>query len=364
MFTTADAVTDSVTYAGIIHLEGRTEERALKVVPSSREGKDLYFRHGNNAFTRSWYHCINGTMGKNGCMWIIDDDTSLLVWSYDLTPEEGEITAYVTGIDQVKDFIPEGTGSEAVSIGYITLSGEEYDLPSFEEVKEIVGVDSSIPEPSYVPLKGSATLSPISTHAPTSTPTQVVTQTPSQVPTQTPTLTQEPTQIPATTKKPTPVPTTTQKPTQLPTITEKPSQVPTVTKKPTQAPAKVQKPAPTSKPTPTKKSIVKKTKATIYTNNKLSVNAVLKNGTLTWKKGMKKAKTFKKVKCFGIVEKSKNCYFMDKKKGAVWQLSYKTGKKKRFIKKSAKKFVYKKKDKNMYLVGIRTASKQFNMKKK
>lgn len=292
---TADAIIDNIIYTGIIHLEDRSEEIALKVVPSKYEGVDLYFKHGD--FTRSWYHCIDGGIATNGCVWILDAYPVLIV-SYSLYPEEGGIDAIYR--ENVESLIFEGSGSQAVVVGYKTLSGEEYPLPDFEEVKRIVEVESSMSEPSYVPLSNS-----------TSTPTP----------------------MPAPTPTPAPIPTQTPNPTKKPIV---------------------------KNPKAVQKITTSKTKTTIYSNGKLISKLVLKNGTLTWKKGTKKAKTYKNVKCVGTVEKSKDFYFMNKKKDVVWQVSFKTGKKKRFVRKGAKKFIYKR----GYLVQIKTKSKKLDMRNK
>lgn len=62
-------------------------------------------------------------------------------------PNALEPKGYLTNIES---FIFEGTGTAAVIVGYKSLSGDIYPLPSFSEMKKIGGYDSPI-KPRYIP---------------------------------------------------------------------------------------------------------------------------------------------------------------------------------------------------------------------
>lgn len=61
-------------------------------------------------------------------------------------------------LQNVDSLVYKGEGREAVVVGYKDTSGEPHPLLSFEEMREIDGSGSIVPEPSYVP----ETLSPSS----------------------------------------------------------------------------------------------------------------------------------------------------------------------------------------------------------
>jgi len=53
---------------------------------------------------------------------------------------------------QFEEFKYEGSGTKRILVGYKTHTGEEYPLPTFQEMCFMMGVEEgSIPEPKYIP---------------------------------------------------------------------------------------------------------------------------------------------------------------------------------------------------------------------
>lgn len=275
----ADISTEQVTdiFSGSVN----GVERTL-VSTSTDSGIKIYLKVGDADFNEICDFGTQAIVNENGIIWIIQDNVyhTLMCWSYDFDPKMNPVS--FTGYDSnVESFIVKGSGTQTVGVGYKTFSGEIKSFPSFNDMKEIMDADSSIPELHYIPSSKTPIL-------PTVTPIPVVTE-------------------PAMLSTPTPVPTI----------------EPTVAPKSTTAP---------------KLSIKRsKTTSTIYEGKKVVSKATLKKGTLTWKRWVEKTKryktkTYKGVKSSALILKSKNLVYLSKK-GVVDIRSYKTGKRiKRFKK--------------------------------
>ena len=121
------------------------------------------------------FDLVTAGLDKYGCVQVLTKDNMVYWWSYDLSPNLSnrgcivvpntlEPNGYLTDIES---FVFEGTGSAAVIVGYKSLSGQTYPLPSFERMKKIGGFDSPL-EPQYVPKELST---PSASRMPTQTPT-------------------------------------------------------------------------------------------------------------------------------------------------------------------------------------------------
>lgn len=282
---------------------------------------------------------------KYGSIWALDDENILCWWNYDLCsdrtfyviprPTSTDPKAYV---DDVESIIVEGSGTKAIVVGYRTFSGEEYSLLSFEEMKALINPDSSVPEPSYVP-KGEAPVTPTSTPLPpTTSPTipnpespSVETSAPPTSPSQAPSVSSSSTSAPSNTSVINP-----------PSVTAQPTVTPKVSKK-------------LDIKTSKKKG---KITCSLREGNKTVIQYALKKGNLTWKVGKKKGSA-KGVKYAGFIKKSRNLYYGDKK-GRVYTISSKNGKKKLIIKKGAKKPIYSGK----FVAKVKTASGSINISNK
>lgn len=245
---------------------------------------------------------------KYGTVWNINrHDSSIRWWNYDLSPTfdiirfntvpdstSTDSSAYVKGVESL---VFEGSGSQAVVVGYKTFSGKTYPLITFDEMKTYLGI-------SDVPVQ------------PTPTPTA-----PSVV---------EPTPTPAgpSVVNPTPTPV-------VPSVVN-PTPTPTVS-------------------ISTKISLKKSAGySCLYKGNTVVSKFKIKKSVLTWQ-GNGKTKTFKGVKKAGFIKKSNNLIFMTKK-GQVYTLSP-NGKKKTILKRGAKKLILKDK----FVVKVQTGKKNINV---
>lgn len=248
-----------------------------------------------------------------GAVWILDTYDSTIYWfSHELTPISNndnislytipnlDPTDFAGFVHDVESFDFDDSGT--IVIGYKTLSGEVYPLPSFEEMKEIAGIEESIPEPHYIP-KGM--------EADTPNPS-------------------------------TPTPDTSASVTQVPVA---------------DTPAKT----PTPKVSSKKVAIKTEKKAKVlYEGDEFIGQYTLKKGNLTWKGSKKKGKATG-VKYAGFIKKSKNLVYITKQ-GKAYTVSFKTGKKKLIVKKKkkAKKLIYSGK----FVTKIKTASGKVNVSNK
>lgn len=297
---------------------------------------------------------LDSGIDKYGTVQILCEDKTVFWWSYDLNPSKFHYNAVPNPhvpegyMCDIKSFVFEGSGEQAIIVGYETVSGKIYPLPSFDEMKEAAGFDNPI-QPSYVtggtqipgtPLPSTSTPSPMITATPVASVSPI--QTPSastSTPMATVTPTEKPTQVPAT---PTPVPAVSAPPTQAPpALTLTPSTPVTVPETPS-APLISADPNVVPTVTPANKKLVieksKKKGATIRClceGDKVVIEYSLKKGKLNWKAGKRKG-TMKNVKYVVFIKKSRNLYVGDKK-GRGYIISSKTGKKKLIIKKGAKK---------------------------
>lgn len=272
------------TYHGYVNGVERTI-----VLTSDTFGLNTYLKIGEGDFQSIASFSKDSVPDRYCANWILNE-TVLGFWSYDLTPDFDSIVFTLYRSDVASIITLEEPENFIIAVGYKTLSGETYPLPTFDDMKFIQGVDTSIPAPFYA-------------STPDATP----------IPTQTPEL-----------SSPTPIPVVTE-----PAVLSTPTPVPTV--EPTVAPKSNSTTAP-------KLSIKRsKTTSTIYEGKKVVSKATLKKGTLTWKRWVEKTKryktqTYKGVKSSALILKSKNLVYLSKK-GVVDIRSYKTGKRiKRFKK--------------------------------
>lgn len=344
MPTTAKAKIDSETlvktpYTGFVN----GIERKLIVTKTESNVFRLYFQVGEEEPKLVFADFLDAGVDKYGTIWVIESvEKSILGWNYDLSPnnrwfdtipDPNDPRGYVHDVDSL-DF--EGTGSDAVLVGYKTASGEKSPLLTFEELKAIVDPSSTIPEPSYVPIL---------TPEPTSTPTLAP---PTSVP-PTPTPIVTPTEKPS--ESATPTATSTSKPMPSPLLAP-PTQAPSVSSLPTSASSNssvVTNPPnvavqPTATPKVSKKLVIKTSKKkgrttnSLFEGNKKVIEYTSFKGKLNWKVGKKRGNA-KGVKYVGFIKKSKNLYYGDKK-GRGYIVSSKNGKRKLIIKKGAKKPIY------------------------
>lgn len=266
-----------------------------------------------------------------GTCWVYDndhydeneDDYVLRWWNYDLLPDTPvfEVIPRISSddlygyVNDVESLIFDSDNK--FIIGYRTLSGEAYAIPTPEDMETILTETDRYKYPQPKPL----------TNIPSPNPTAKPSVSPA------PTPTKE-----ATPATPTPVPTAT------PTNTEKP----------------VVTPKPTVSPQSTAASKVSLKKQSGYNclsvGNKVVSKYKLKKGVLTWK-GTKSLK-IKQVKQAGFIKKSKNLIYITKK-GKAYTISQK-GKKKTILKKGAKKLIFK----NGYVTKVKKKSGYTNVANK
>lgn len=336
------------TYTGFV--DG--VERTLTLRKSTANVITPYLEIGDGGpfYAYSGDDIVIAGLDKYGTVQVLCTDNVPYWWSYDLNPDftqrvynvvpnSNDPEGYMHDIVSF-DFV--GTGDNKIIVGYKTTSGETLPLPSFSEMKEVAGSDSPI-EPSYIPKGGTPvppTASPIipnpeSPSVETSEPPTVV------PPTQTPSVSESPILT-----TPIPAPSTS---TSVPIISTDP---PSVTVQPTVTPK-------VSKKLDIKTSKKKgKITCSLREGNKTVIQYALKKGNLTWKVGKKKGSA-KGVKYAGFIKKSRNLYYGDKK-GRVYTISSKNGKKKLIIKKGAKKPIYSGK----FVAKVKTASGSINISNK
>ena len=137
-------------------------------------------------------------------------------------------------------------------------------------------------------------------------------------------------------------PLTTDKPSENPTATSKPPANPTATSKPSAKPKATSKPSESKKPVANSSSkkdnklYVKKN--SLYKGKRLLSKHSLKKGVLIYIRTGKKALKYKSVKSAWYIEKSQNLLYTTKK-GALYRVSRKSGKKKCLMKKGVKKVI-------------------------
>ncbi len=345
------------TYTGFV--DG--VERTLVLTKNASDKFTPYLKIGdwdNFIYASTNSTILDAGLDKYGTVQILCTDKMPYWWSYDLTPdytrkEYNVVPNPSDPIGYMHDIVSfdfEGTGEDAIIVGYKSVSGETYPLPSFAEMKEVAGSDSPI-EPSYVTTQGTpeSPTPPTSTPVPP-TPTIPRPESPS-IETSAPPTVAPPTQIPPISGSPTlvtPIPTPLTS-TLVPIIGTYP---PSVTVQPTATP-KVSKKL--SIKTSKKKG---KTTSSLCEGNKTVIEYTLKKGNLTWKVGKKKGNA-KGVKYAGFIKNSKNLFFMDKK-GKGFTVSSKNGKKKLIINKGAKK----PSSSGGFVVKVMTASGPFHLSNK
>lgn len=249
-----------------------------------------------------YFPVLDAGFDKDGTVWIIDYNTSIAFYSYDLFGFENISFFYITQGDDFSEItdldslVFETSENQKYVTGYKTISGENYPTLTLDEIKNRFGISD---EPTPPP----ATPTPGSTITPTPTPPQDPTPTP---PSKTDTTTQNQ-----------------QNTVKQPTVTQNSS---------------------------SKISIKKSSGYTcLSVGNKVVSKYKLKKGVLTWK-GAKKSKKVKQVKQVGFIKKSKNLVYITKK-GKAYTISQK-GKKKTIVKKNAKKLIFK----NGYVTKIKKKS--------
>ena len=231
-------------------------------------------------------------------------------WNYDFMPDSYFFNPIprVTSeglyecVDDIESLILDSDNN--FIIGYKTFSGEEYAIPTPEDMKKILSTDNYLEYPQPRPLKDST---------------------------------------------PTPSPTT---PAATPNSTTPP--VPTVS--PVVTPPTTSTPAVTPKTTVTPKVSVKKKGGynCLSLGSKITSKYKLTKGKLTWK-GSSKSKKYSGIKSAAFIEKSGNLVFLTKK-GKVYTLSSK-GTKKCIVKKNGKKLILK----NKFAVKVKVGKKFINI---
>lgn len=295
------------TYTGSVN----GVERTFIITDMGHGTIGIYVKIGYMDPEGIWNGNLDGGPGSYGEVWIFDKDYNIIYWlSHDLTPIPDTDTLYTIPNPDSTDFIDyvhdvdslifEGSGSQAIVVGYKTLSGKEYPLPSFDELKAIAAPGSSVPEPHYIP-KG------MEPDTPTPTPSTPTSVTPMPV-------------------ADTPVPASD---TPAPKVNAKKVSIKTE----------------------------KKAKA-LYEGDNFIGQYTLKKGVLVWK-GPKKKGKMKGVKQVGFNKKTKKLVFLTKR-GDGYVLSFKNGKKKRVVKKKGKKLIYSGK----FVTGIKATSGKVNVSNK
>ena len=254
---------------------------------------------------------------KYGTCWAYKNDHSdendskyvLRWWNYDFMPDSYFFNPIprVTSeglyeyVDDIESLILDSDNN--FIIGYKTFSGEEYAIPTPEDMKKILSTDNYLEYPQPRPLKDNTSATP--------TPT-----------------------IPATTPS-----------------------APTVS--PVATPPTTSTPAVTPKTTVTPKVSVKKKAGynCLSLGSKITSKYKLTKGKLTWK-GSSKSKKYSGIKSAAFIKKSGNLVFLTKK-GKVYTLSPK-GKKKCIVKKKAKKLILK----NKFAVKVQVGKKFINLANK
>ncbi len=238
------------------------------------------------------YYLLDYGFDQYGTLWCINLENNVEGWNYYLQHNDDWLYWYY-----VKNIAADGSKkvvNDAASlvfdennqyvVGYKTLSGEEGELPSYEEVKNKAD--------SNPKLEDQPSPSPSPTVAPTANPTPTPNQ---QVTPSTPAVV-NPTSTPGTVQ-----------------------------------PNNGEEPQVNS----TKITLKKKGNTTsLYKGNTIVSKFTLKKGVLKYK-----GRTYKNVKSAGFIKKSQNLIFMNKK-GKVFTINAK-GKKKTILKKNAKKLVFK-----------------------
>lgn len=295
------------TYTGSVN---GVERELIITWDSFFEETSQYIKIGEMDPEMLWFGNNGGDAGINryGAVVILNSNHSVMCWSYDLVPNLNSGKFYLVqdlnskeSRYDIESLVFEGSGSEAVVVGYKTFSGEVYPLPSFDELKAIAAPGSSVPEPRYIPKI-------MEPDTPTPTPSTPTSVTPMPV---------ADTSVPASD-------------TPAPKVNAKKVSIKTEKK------AKV-----------------------LYEGDNFIGQYTLKKGVLTWK-GPKKKGKMKGVKKAGFNEKSKKLVIWTKK-GDGYVLSFKTGKMKRVVKKKVKKFIYSGK----FVTKIKTTSgKTVNLRNK
>lgn len=141
----------------------------------------------------SSYTILDAGMDKNGVIFELSPGY-LQWWSYDLSPNLSFIKWNTINADSgdpvdVESLVFEGTGTNATVVGYKTITGQVYPIPTWEEMKNIIN-----PTPLPTPTPPAPSNSPVSMP----TPTQSIAPTPTA--SASPTVTSEP--VPTATAKP------------------------------------------------------------------------------------------------------------------------------------------------------------------
>ena len=157
------------------------------VSTSNGTGINTYLKIGEEDYQLMCTYGKEAVFDQYGVVWIMDNIIQgdiIMFCSYEINLSHGSM-GFLEYDNNVESFIFEGSGSQTIAVGYKTLSGEIEYFPTFDEMKEMMGVDSSIPEPHYIPYSETAT----------PTPTQEPIQKPSTEPTAKPTQTPTPQQV-------------------------------------------------------------------------------------------------------------------------------------------------------------------------
>lgn len=145
------------TYSGSVN---GVERELIITWDSFFEETSQYIKIGEMDPVKIWFGDYSTVAGINqyGAVVIWQSDYSVMCWSYDLVPDLKSRKFYLVQDPDSKEIrydieslVFEGSGSEAVVVGYKTFSGEVYPLPSFNELKAIAAPGSSVPEPRYIP---------------------------------------------------------------------------------------------------------------------------------------------------------------------------------------------------------------------
>lgn len=138
-------------------------ERGIILTQNEESGQIIaYFKIGDEEPIR-FGRDIDAGFDRYGAIWVVDKELGGCIswWSYELAGGDTSTLSRFTlladpenpwdFLQNVDSLVYKGEGREAVVVGYKDTSGETHPLLSFEEMREIDGSGSTVPEPSYVP---------------------------------------------------------------------------------------------------------------------------------------------------------------------------------------------------------------------
>ena len=134
-------------------------ERSLIVTKRSTGIFRLYFQIEEEEPALLFADFLDAGIDRYGSVWFIDPlERGIYWWNYDLAPPDYKWFDSMPDwndpegrVHDIESFVFEGSGSQAIVVGYKTALGEIKPLMTFDEMKAILEPDSTVPEPLYVP---------------------------------------------------------------------------------------------------------------------------------------------------------------------------------------------------------------------